>query len=198
LTVDKVRDKGCETVRDKGCGNGMRTHRRGNSAEPNKSTDRIRAVVRHRLPALLCWLVACGLAAAAAPERVEVSDLAAFAEAAAGNGRHIVLAPGVYRMADYLTDEVLEGIRAGVDRTQRRPPVPMMVIGGDRNTFELRARRSKLTRVFTASSPAAATSVASSSRATATSSTACPSAIQAPSRAATGISSPSPARAIPS
>jgi hypothetical protein len=98
----------------------------------NTSPDRV------RWPALLCWLAACGLAAAAVPERVEVSDLAAFAEAAAGNGRHIVLEPGVYRMADYLTDEVLEGIRAGVDRTLRRPPVPMLVIAGDRNTFDLR------------------------------------------------------------
>ncbi|HEY0947264.1 MAG TPA: hypothetical protein VGD81_18415 [Opitutaceae bacterium] len=78
------------------------------------------------------------VARVAAGAEIEVSSLAGLARAAAQNGGTVRLKPGVYRMTDYLTADVLEEIRAGVDRTQRRPPVPMFVFRGSDNRFELR------------------------------------------------------------
>jgi hypothetical protein len=90
---------------------------------------------------LWCALFSLSLLAlqpAPAQEVVRVASLAELARAAAQDNRHIKLEPGVHRMADYLTDDVLAEIRAGVDRTQRRPPVPMFVFRGSGNTFDLR------------------------------------------------------------
>lgn len=75
---------------------------------------------------------------AAAQGVVEVDSLAGLAEAAAGNGREIRMKPGVYRMADYLTDEVLKEIGDYVDRSQSRPPVPMFLFRGNDNRIDLR------------------------------------------------------------
>lgn len=69
---------------------------------------------------------------------VTVSNLTQLAEVAARSGQAVRMLPGVYRMADYLTPDVLQQIQAGVDRTQRRPPVPMFVFRGDNNRFDLR------------------------------------------------------------
>lgn len=69
---------------------------------------------------------------------VTVSNLAQLAEVAARDGQNVKLVPGVYRLADYLTEDVLKQIRDGVDRTQRRPPVPMFVFRGNSNRFDLR------------------------------------------------------------
>lgn len=69
---------------------------------------------------------------------LEVDSLAALAAAAADSNRQIRLKPGVYRMADYLTPEVLREIDAQVDRTLARPPVPMLVFRGDSNVIDLR------------------------------------------------------------
>jgi hypothetical protein len=69
---------------------------------------------------------------------VTVSNLTQLAEVAARSGQSVRMQPGVYRLADYLTDEVLAQIRAGVDRTQRRPPVPMFLFRGDNNRFDFR------------------------------------------------------------
>lgn len=80
----------------------------------------------------------CGLTASAQHHLVVVTNLAQLAEAAARDGQNVKLVPGVYRMSDYLTEEVLKEIRAGVDRTHRRPPVPMFVFGGSNNRFDLR------------------------------------------------------------
>lgn len=85
-----------------------------------------------RLLALSC---VCLTAVAA---DVEVSSLAELARVAAQNGQQIRLKPGVYRMADYLTEPVLAEIRAGVDHTQKRPPVPMFVFRGNDNRFDCR------------------------------------------------------------
>ena len=74
----------------------------------------------------------------AADSVVAVSSLADLARVAAQSGQTVKLAPGVYRMADYLTEDVLKEIRAGVDRTQPRPPVPMFVFRGNDNRFDLR------------------------------------------------------------
>jgi hypothetical protein len=69
---------------------------------------------------------------------ITVSNLTQLAEVAARDGQNVKMLPGVYRLAEYLTAEVLQQIRAEVDRTQRRPPVPMFVFRGDRNRFDLR------------------------------------------------------------
>ncbi|HYD83155.1 MAG TPA: hypothetical protein VEA63_03865, partial [Opitutus sp.] len=74
----------------------------------------------------------------AADAIVEVSTLAEFARVAAGDRQQVKLRPGVYRMADYLTEDVLAQIHANVDRTQKRPPVPMFVFHGSDNRFDLR------------------------------------------------------------
>lgn len=71
-------------------------------------------------------------------DAVIVSNLTQLAEIAARNGQNVRMQPGVYRLADYLTPAVLEQIRAGVDRTQRRPPVPMFMFRGNDNRFDLR------------------------------------------------------------
>lgn len=84
---------------------------------------------------LLLPLLIGSLAAAA---DIEVSSLGDFARATAESGRAIRLKPGVYRMADYLTDDVLAEIRTGVDRTQKRPPVPMLVLRGNNNRIDAR------------------------------------------------------------
>lgn len=76
------------------------------------------------------------LCSLAAPAATEVDSLAALAEATRGNGASIRLKPGVYRMADYLTDEVLKQIRGGIDRSQQRPPVPMFVLRGNHNRVD--------------------------------------------------------------
>lgn len=77
-------------------------------------------------------------AIAGADEAVtRVSSLRDLAKAAAGNNRTITMEPGVYRMTDYLTEPVLEAIRAGVDRSLPRPPVPMFVFRGDSNRINL-------------------------------------------------------------
>ena len=83
----------------------------------------------------LCLL--CG-AATAQPGAITVSNLTQLAEVAAHSDQTVRMSPGVYRMADYLTDEVLQEIRAGVDRRQSRPPVPMFVFRGNNNRFDLR------------------------------------------------------------
>lgn len=69
---------------------------------------------------------------------IEVSSLADLASAASRSGQRIRMRPGVYRMADYLTDEVLTEIRSGIDRTQKRPPVPMFTFRGNGNRIDCR------------------------------------------------------------
>ena len=69
---------------------------------------------------------------------VEVASLKELADVAANDGGTVTMKPGVYRMADYLTDDVLQEIRAGLDRKHSRPPLPMFVFRGNRNRFDLR------------------------------------------------------------
>jgi hypothetical protein len=85
-------------------------------------------------------LILCvtALSAVAQDKQITVSDLAELAEVGGRSGQNVKLLPGVYRMADYLTEDVLQEIRAGVDRTQKRPPVPMFMFRGDHNRFDLR------------------------------------------------------------
>lgn len=76
------------------------------------------------------------MGSAASAAEIEVASLADLARAAAKDGQQIRLKPGLYRMSDYLTEPVLEEIRAGVDRTQGRPPVPMFVFRGSNNRID--------------------------------------------------------------
>ncbi len=87
---------------------------------------------------LLICLCLLGLSAWGQDNVVTVSNLTQLAEVAARSGQNIKLLPGVYRMADYLTEGVLQEIRNGVDRKDRRPPVPMFVFRGSSNRFDLR------------------------------------------------------------
>ncbi len=64
---------------------------------------------------------------------IEVDSLAALARETAQSGREIRLKPGVYRMADYLTEPVLAEIHAARKGLPGRPPVPMFVFRGDDN-----------------------------------------------------------------
>lgn len=66
----------------------------------------------------------------------EVDSLAALADATRSDRATIRLKPGTYRMADYLTDEVLKSIGEGIDRSQQRPPVPMFVLRGNDNRVD--------------------------------------------------------------
>ncbi|MBB5353450.1 hypothetical protein HNR46_003711 [Haloferula luteola] len=75
--------------------------------------------------------------ASSAAATLKVDSLAALAEAAAGNDREIEMTPGVYRMADYLTEEVLKRIRDEVGPIKGRPPVPMFVFRGDKNRISM-------------------------------------------------------------
>lgn len=91
--------------------------------------------MKNRLLSIVFVLVS---SAVAQDKSVTVSSIARLAEVAAGNGRQVTMTPGVYRMADYLTEEVLAKIAKGVDRSQSRPPVPMFVFEGNDNRFDLR------------------------------------------------------------
>jgi hypothetical protein len=79
-------------------------------------------------------LVAISVAAHAA--EIEVASLADLARVAAQDGQQIRLTPGVYRMADYLTEPVLAEIHAGFDKKKGRPPVPMLVLRGNDNRID--------------------------------------------------------------
>ncbi len=92
----------------------------------------------HTLVALVTVLFIGCLNSLAQDNLVTVSNLTQLAEVAERSGQSVRMQPGVYRMADYLTDDVLAQIRAGVDRTQRRPPVPMFLFRGDNNRFDFR------------------------------------------------------------
>lgn len=87
---------------------------------------------------LTVLFLSLSLGAMAQEKAVAVSSLVELAAAAAGDGKHVTMKPGVYRMADYLTPEVLEKIAKGVDRGLPRPPVPMLVFEGKDNRFDLR------------------------------------------------------------
>lgn len=67
---------------------------------------------------------------------IEVSNLAALAETAALNGQDIRVKPGVYKMSDYLTAPVMDGIRAEVAGKTGRPPVAMLVLRGSNNRID--------------------------------------------------------------
>ncbi|MES2438021.1 MAG: hypothetical protein V4584_03090 [Verrucomicrobiota bacterium] len=55
------------------------------------------------------------------------------------NGRSVRMKPGVYRLAEYLTDGMIGDIGKSIDRSKEgRPPVPMIAFTGNDNRFDLR------------------------------------------------------------
>src|SRR5262245_38452905 len=108
----------------------MRNMIRDDSSAATRSKQNMRSLFVAAL-----WVGMFFLDASARGGVITVSNLNDFAEVAARDGQIVKLQPGVYRLADYLTEEVLQKIRAGVDRTQRRPPVPMFTFQGNGNRF---------------------------------------------------------------
>ncbi len=92
----------------------------------------------YRILAATLGISLFSITASAQRPAMTVSNLTQLAEVAAGSGQTITLLPGVYRMADYLTAPVLAQIHAEVDRTHRRPPVPMFTFRGNDNHFNFR------------------------------------------------------------
>lgn len=68
---------------------------------------------------------------------IEISSIQELAYYAAQSGNTIRMAPGVYRMADYVTEEVLAEIRREVAGLGGRPTVRMMEFSGSGNHFQL-------------------------------------------------------------
>src|SRR5690606_37404045 len=68
-------------------------------------------------------------------EVIEIASLKELAEYAAQSGNTVRMKPGVYRMTDYLTDEVIAEIRSQVPQTGGRPPVWMIQFSGNDNHF---------------------------------------------------------------
>lgn len=72
-------------------------------------------------------------------EITTVKSLSELAAAASQSGLNIRMEPGVYKMADYLTDEVIAGISKDVPKdAPGRPPTWMLRFSGSNNTFDLR------------------------------------------------------------
>ena len=70
---------------------------------------------------------------------VEIASVRELAEYAAKSGNTVRMKPGVYRMSDYLTDDVIAAIRKEVpEESKTRPPVWMIRFSGNDNRFELR------------------------------------------------------------
>ncbi|MBL9203723.1 MAG: hypothetical protein JNN01_01460 [Opitutaceae bacterium] len=93
-----------------------------------------------QLSLLALLVIGAGVTTSSAAPRVvvEIDSLTELARYAALNDHDIRLKPGVYSMADYVTEAELERIRQSVDRTQRRPTVRMMEFSGSGNVFDLR------------------------------------------------------------
>ena len=94
--------------------------------------------MKSSLKKILLGLALVTTAVSSFAAETEVASLADLAREAAKDGQQIRLKAGVYRMADYLTEPVLAEIRAGVDRKQKRPPVPMFVFRGNDNRIDCR------------------------------------------------------------
>jgi hypothetical protein len=84
-----------------------------------------------------CFVLALAVASTRAAI-VEVASVRELAEYAARSGNTVRMKPGVYRMADYLTADVIAAIRKEVPDTRGRPPVWMIRFSGSDNRFELK------------------------------------------------------------
>lgn len=74
----------------------------------------------------------------AGADAIEVSSLKELADYAAKSGNEIRMKPGVYKVADYLTDDVIAEIAKEVPAdAPGRPPAWMLRFSGSNNTFDL-------------------------------------------------------------
>lgn len=86
----------------------------------------------------LSGILVCVLACLSPAKAVEVSSLEELMELAAKDGREITLAPGTYRVNDYLTPERIAAVHEHAkDFEGRRPPMPVLDFSGSGNTFNL-------------------------------------------------------------
>lgn len=92
---------------------------------------------KSRIPLILGVVFAAVLPVFSEQPELTVSSLGEFARAAREDGRRIRLKPGLYRMADFLTDEEVKALRSRIDRSIPRPPVPMLEISGNGNHLNL-------------------------------------------------------------
>jgi hypothetical protein len=84
-------------------------------------------------------VLAFAVSKAAAADVVEISSVRELADYASKSGYTVRMKPGVYRMSDYLTDDVIAAIRREVPAEFKvRPPVWMMRFSGSNNRFEMR------------------------------------------------------------
>lgn len=90
-----------------------------------------------RLNALCISILSC-MTHPSRAEDLTANSLAELAQYGAGQGNAITMPAGTYRLADYLTPEVLASIKAQVPKGAGRPPVPMLQLRGDGNTYDLR------------------------------------------------------------
>src|SRR4051812_19901791 len=77
-------------------------------------------------------------AMAAEADVVEISSVRELAEYAAKSGNTVRMKAGVYRLADYLTDEQIAEVRKELPGGKGRPPVWMLRFSGNDNQFDLR------------------------------------------------------------
>ena len=77
-----------------------------------------------------------GLAAASKAEVTEVASIDQLANVSAGNSRHIRLKPGVYMMADYLTDARFSEIAKALDPADPRAVLPFFSFTGSGNRID--------------------------------------------------------------
>jgi hypothetical protein len=85
-----------------------------------------------------CALLFAACAVASAQGRtVQVSSVAELARYAAESGNTVRVAPGVYKMSDYFTDEVAAKLRPQFPTGEGRQPVWMLNFSGSRNRFEM-------------------------------------------------------------
>jgi hypothetical protein len=92
-----------------------------------------------KIAALFLFTVLGGLVSSCAAEEgaaISVSSLADLARTSAQSGQSVRMEPGVYRLADYLTEEVLADIRRRVPSGAGRQPVPMLELTGSDNRFD--------------------------------------------------------------
>jgi hypothetical protein len=91
-----------------------------------------------KLAICLTALLAC-TARAAEPPAIEISSVRELAEYARKSGNSVRMRPGLYRMSDYLSDDVITAVRREVPAEfKTRPPVWMLRFSGSDNRFDMR------------------------------------------------------------
>lgn len=82
-------------------------------------------------------LAICGAATVRAENNaVHVDSLARLYAVAAENGQTVRVEPGVYALADYLTEERLEQLRSELPKGEGRPPRWLLRFSGSDNSFD--------------------------------------------------------------